>query len=255
MKKKRIIFKLVFSDGFFCVSRNFKLQKEGNVQWLFDKLKFANISKYIDELVIVNASPSNFQNPISSEFRSSIIELMEKTFVPLTVGGGLSSISQVQECFKIGADKIILNSAIKDNKKLFKDCVIKFGSQAVIMGIDFKKSGTKFYSYINNGKNKFLEIEKHLNIAKKLKCGEIFLGSIDRDGTGFGFEKNVIEVFKLNIPLVLSGGAGKPNHFEDIIFDKKLSGLMTGNLFNFLGTGLNKLRENMLKKSVNLRII
>ena len=68
-------------------------------------------------------------------------------------------------------------------------------------------------------------------------------------------EKIVIELYNLNIPLVLGGGAGNPEHFRQIIFEKKLSGLMTGNLFNFLGDGLNKLRKEMLKKSVNLRLI
>jgi imidazole glycerol-phosphate synthase subunit HisF len=255
MKKKRIIFKLIFSDGYFCVSRNFKLQKVGNVDWLFDKLKFANIAKYIDELVIINASSSNFKDPISGNFKDCVIKLMEKTFVPLTIGGGLRNLSQVLECFKIGADKIILNSSLKDNNLFVKTCVNKFGSQAVIAGVDFKKNGTKFYSYTNNGQNKFCEIKKHLSIIKRLKCGEIFLGSIDKDGTGFGFENDILKEYNFKIPLVLSGGAGNSAHFINVISDDKISGLMTGNLFNFLGDGLSNLRKKMLKKSVNLRVI
>jgi cyclase len=231
------------------------LQQVGDVRWLFDKLKFSDISKYIDELVIVNASPNNFKDPISKSFKESVIKLMEKTFVPLTIGGGLTNLKQVQDCFKIGADKIILNSVIKKNQKFIKSCVNKFGSQAVLIGIDFKKEGNNFFSYLDNGKNKFIEVSKHLKIVNKLKCGEVFLVSMDQDGTGFGFEKRVIELYNLNIPLVLGGGAGNPEHFRQIIFEKKLSGLMTGNLFNFLGDGLNKLRKEMLKKSVNLRLI
>ena len=146
---------------------------------------------------------------------------MEKTFVPLTIGGGLRSLKQVQECFKIGADKILFNSAIKENKKLINSSVTKFGSQAVIIGIDFKKYGKDYHSFINNGKNKFLDIKKHLQIAETLKCGEIFLCSMDQDGTGFGFEKNVLLKYNLNLPLVLSGGAGNPRHFESVIFEKK----------------------------------
>ena len=73
---------------------------------------------------------------------------MKKTFIPLTIGGGLRTMTQVNECFKIGADKIILNSSIKENKNLIKLCVEKFGSQAVILGIDFKEHNNEFYSYV-----------------------------------------------------------------------------------------------------------
>tara|TARA_B100000787_G_scaffold169982_1_gene163263 strand:- start:2333 stop:3100 length:768 start_codon:yes stop_codon:yes gene_type:complete len=255
MKKKRIIFKLIFSDGYFCVSRNFKLQKVGNVKWLFDKLKFDNIANHIDELVIINASPSNFKDPISKKFKASITQLMRKTFVPLTIGGGLRNLSQVLECFKIGADKIVLNSAIADNSSFVKNCVNKFGSQAIIAGVDFKIQESKYYSYINNGQKKYLELNKHFKIIKKLKYGEVFLTSIDKDGTGFGFEKDVLKNYNLKMPLVLSGGAGNAEHFLDIIFNDDLSGLMTGNLFNFLGNGLIELRRKLLKDSVKLRII
>ena len=194
-------------------------------------------------------------NPISDNFKGCIIKLMKKTFVPLTIGGGLRNLSQVLECFKIGADKIILNSSLKDNNLFVKTCVNKFGSQAVVAGVDFKKNGTKFYSYTNNGQNKFCEIKKHLSIIKRLKCGEIFLGSIDKDGTGFGFENDILKEYSFKIPLVLSGGAGNSAHFINVISDDMISGLMTGNLFNFLGDGLSNLRKKLLKKNVNLRVI
>ena len=74
-----------------------------------------------------------------------------------------------------------------------------------------------------------------------MKIGELFLTSIDRDGTGFGYEKKILKYLNVNFPVVLGGGAGKSQHFEELIFEK-ISGLMTGNLFNFVGPGLEELR-------------
>ena len=68
-----------------------------------------------------------------------------------------------------------------------------------------------------------------------MKFGEVFINSIDKDGTGFGLEKKILNLYNLKLPLVLSGGAGKPEHFKEFIKQRKINGLMTGNLYNFLG--------------------
>ena len=179
---------------------------------------------------------------------------MKKTFIPLTIGGGLRSLDNVSECFKIGADKILLNTSIS-NKNFVKKCVKKYGSQAIICGIDFKFEKTKYFSYVANGTKKYLEVKDHVKIANSLKFGEIFLTSIDRDGTGFGYDNGIIKNLDIKTPIVLGGGAGKSEHLETLIIDKKISGLMTGNLFNFAGAGLLELRNKLIKKNVNLRKI
>ena len=113
---------------------------------------------------------------------------MKKTFIPLTIGGGLRNLSQVNDCFAIGADKILLNTAIRKDKKFVKDCIKKYGSQAVLCGIDFKLEKDNFYTYTENGKEKFSSLKTYF-ISKKYENCELFLTSIDRDGTGFGYEK------------------------------------------------------------------
>ena len=254
MLKKRIIFKLYYKDSFFCLSRNFKLQKVGDADWLFQNLSFENISNYIDELIILNVDDKNYLDPINKKFQTSVEKLMKKTFIPLTIGGGLRSLDHVNECFKIGADKILLNTSIT-NKNFVKKCIKKYGSQATICGIDFKYEKRKYFSYIANGTKKYLEVKDHIKIANSLKFGEIFLTSIDRDGTGFGYDDGIIKNLNVKSPIVLGGGAGKSEHLETLIIDKKISGLMTGNLFNFVGVGLLELRNKLIKKNVNLRKI
>ena len=133
--------------------------------------------------------------------------------------------------------------------------MLKYGSQAIICGIDFKFEKKKYFSYVANGTKKYLEVKDHVKIANSLKFGEIFLTSIDRDGTGFGYDNGIIKNLDIKTPIVLGGGAGKSEHLETLIIDKKISGLMTGNLFNFAGAGLLELRNKLIKKNVNLRKI
>lgn len=264
MVKKRVIFKLIFKDDAFHLSRNFSLQRAGDTNWLFDKMDFKKISDHIDELIIINASKNNSTNPLPNFFKKSIKALMKKTFIPLTIGGGLTNLEQIDECFELGADKIILTSAVKTYPDLINSCSSKYGAQAVSVGIDFKKIyvGNKnkesyYFSYINNGKDKFMSLNEHIKFIKRFKFGELIMTSIDMDGTGFGFDKNVLKLLdnKIRFPIVLSGGAGKPQHFEELIKNKKISALVTGNLYNFLGSGLQMLRKKIVDKGVNLRVI
>jgi len=264
MVKKRVIFKLIFKDDAFYLSRNFSLQKAGDASWLFEKMRFQKISNFIDELIILNASENNKDNPISYNFKKSIHSLMKKTFIPLTIGGGLTNLDQVDECFKLGADKIVLNSSIKNNSNLINQCSKKYGAQAVSIGIDFRKlsnvnnnNKSKYFSFINNGNDKFMSLNKHIKLIKKLNFGELMLTSIDMDGTGFGFDYKVLELLdeSIKFPILLSGGAGKPEHFEELIKNKKVSALVTGNLYNFLGNGLEVLRKKIIDTGINLRVI
>ena len=259
MAKKRVIFKLIYNEGYFNLSRNFFLQKAGDVGWLFDKMNFHKISMFIDELIILNASANNSIDPLPKQFKENIKELMKKTFIPLTIGGGLTKISQVDECFNIGADKVLLNSVLSNNVNFVKKCTQKYGAQSISIGIDFKfdNKKSKYYSFINNGKKTFLQLEEHFKIINKINFGELILTSIDRDGTGFGFDEKVLHLLKQKskYPVLLSGGAGKPKHFEELIKNRKISGLVTGNLYNFLGNGLEILRERIISKGINLRIL
>lgn len=261
MVKKRVIFKLIFKDDAFYLSRNFSLQKAGDTFWLFEKMKFQKISNFVDELIILNASENNKSNPLPKNFKNSVKSLMKKTFIPLTIGGGLTNLTQIDECFKLGADKVILNSAVKNNPNLVNQCSKKYGAQAISIGVDFRSFNndikSKYFSFVNNGKEKFLSLKEHIKLIKKMSFGELMLTSIDMDGTGFGFDVKVLDIIDkdINFPVLLSGGAGKPEHFEDLIKNKKISALITGNLYNFLGNGLEVLRQKIISRGINLRIL
>lgn len=249
MLKKRIIFKLLFNGKKFCLSRNFNLQEVGDINWLYEKLKFGNFANYLDELVVLNVDKSQLYS--FDNFIKITEKLIKKTFIPVTIGGSIDNFSQVKKCFGIGADKIIITSQII-NKKLINEVVDTYGSQALICGIDVRHDKKKLYTYLNNGNKKFLEFSKHVKLAKKMKFGELFINSIDKDGTGTGFLDPKYIIGNSGIPIIWSGGAGKPEHFS-ILKDKKISALATGNLFNFLGDGLLELRKKLINKKIQVK--
>ena len=98
-----------------------------------------------------------------------------------------------------------------------------------------------------------MKVKQHIDLAKKLKFGEIFINNIDRDGTGFGVDEKIYRYLDLRIPYVIGGGAARYQHFIESFESKKVSGISTGNLFNFIGDGLKDLRVNLVKSNINLR--
>ena len=189
---------------------------------------------------------------LNSDFIKNVKKLTEKIFIPLTIGGGINTLEKVKQCFSLGAEKILFNTSIKD-KKLIKLCVNQYGSQAIICSIDYKTIKDRLITYTDNGEKEFLSLKQHINLGKKLKFGEIFINNIDRDGTGFGVDGKIYEYLDLRIPYVIGGGAAKYQHFIEGFENKTISGISTGNLFNFIGDGLRNLRVDLIKSNINLR--
>ena len=235
MLKKRLIFILFFQDGFFHLSRNFNLQRVGNASWLVDKFKFNSIGDYIDELIILDVSRGRENKENISLLRDAVEQVMKGIFVPLSLGGGITSLSNAKDFFEMGADKIILNSSMQLNPGLVCELVNKYGAQAVVGSIDYKKDGDECFSYINNGQTKSINLYDAISNSERLGVGEIMINSIDRDGTGMGFEFSIIDKFpEVDMPIIISGGAGKPVHFLDAFKKSNISAVGTGNLLILL---------------------
>ncbi|GEC73215.1 cyclase [Flavobacterium flevense] len=252
MLRKRIIFALIYSDGFFMQSRNFRLQKVGNLNWLEKNYKFQNIAFSLDELVVLNATR---QNKSITGFAKTIENLVNDVFIPIAAGGGIRSVEDAELLFKSGADKIVLNTALHTNPELVEALVKKYGSQSIVASIDYKKNDGNFEVYINDGGTKIdLNLEDYLNYLERLEVGEIYLNSIEQDGTGFGYDFDTIEKFesKIKIPLIIAGGAGNESHFMDGLKYKNVSAVATANLFNFIGDGLPKARLKLIESGENL---
>lgn len=251
---KRIIYSLLYSDGFFHLSRNFRLQKVGDINWIKNNYGFGVACNSVDELIVTLVT----QKPDKKEYNAffkNVSALKKNIFVPLTLGGGIRSFDKAKVCFDNGADKILINSAFHNNSKLLSEIADKYGSQANCLMIDYKEINKKFiafkeYGVINAGmiNNNFIR-----KINSSL-VGDVIFNSIDRDGNAAGLDIHFIEKFSqtLKKPFLIMGGAGKPEHILRCLKLKNVSGVVTANLFNFLGDGLNKIRSEAIVEKINI---
>jgi cyclase len=161
MAKKRLIFTLLYDSGSFMLSRNFRLQKVGDINWLEKNYGFSNVGFSIDELIVLDVS-RNERN--RDEFSEVLKTLTNDCFAPIAAGGGINSLADATKLLRSGADKIVVNSALHSNKQLISELAQEFGRQCIIASVDCKQIKGKFYIATNNGSNmtdltltKFLE--------------------------------------------------------------------------------------------------
>ena len=252
MLRKRVIFTLIYNEGFFMQSRNFRLQKVGDINWLQKFYKFSQIAFSLDELIILN---TNRGEKNMESFSKIVSSLVENTFIPIAVGGGIRSGEDAQLLFQSGADKIVLNTKLYESPELISQLVERYGSQSVVASIDYKKEGDTIQIYTQNGTNRIdKSLEEYLLYLKGLKIGEIYLNSIEKDGTGFGYDLSLVETVKkvINVPLIIAGGAGNEKHLSEALQKTEIDAVATANLFNFIGNGLPNARKYLLNLGFNI---
>jgi cyclase len=252
MLRKRVIFTLIYADGYFHQSRNFRLQRVGNLQWLEKNYKFQNIAGAIDELIVLNASKSNKD---IIQFSEVVSKLVANVFIPIAAGGGIRTLQDAEKLFQNGADKIVLNSVLAENSALVNQLGQRFGSQAIVANIDVKKSDNEYAVYVNNG-TRIIDgnLFDYLKFIQDQSVGEIYLNSIDKDGTGFGFDEDLMNFIEdsINLPLIIAGGAGNEEHLAMGLDKPYINAVATANLFNFIGNGLPLARQRLIDSGYNL---
>lgn len=255
MLKKRLIFTLLFNDGNFVLSRNFRLQKVGDLRWLQTNYNFSQISFFIDELVVLNVSrgAGNYD-----AFCAALRLLAEGCFVPITAGGGIHSVSQAYDLLRSGADKVTVNTALFDGSSLVDDLASEFGQQCVVASADVKRDGDGHYQVWTAGGSQCVDgsaLDLFAAVAR-LPVGEIYLNSIDRDGTGQGYDLGLLDLLPngLTQPVILAGGVGNSVHLGEGIVDPRVDAVATAHLFNFVGDGLQQARQSLLANGVILPV-
>jgi len=126
MLRKRIIFTLIYENGFFNQSRNFRLQKVGDINWLERNYKFKELSFSLDEIMVLDATK---ENKNISEFSKTLERIVDDVFIPVSAGGGIRSIKDAEVLFNSGADKVVLNTVLVEDRELVVKLIKKFGSQ------------------------------------------------------------------------------------------------------------------------------
>ena len=188
----------------------------------------------VDELIFLDITATQENRRPDFEL---IDEIADECFMPLTVGGGVKSIGDFRELLKVGADKVCINTAAVENQSLIAQAAEKFGSQCVVVSIDIKKINSKVYKvFTYSGKNNTgLEPVEFVKKIEQLGAGEILLTSIDNDGTMNGYDlettKKISET--VNIPVIVSGGAGNYNDMYRVLVEGKASAVAAASIFHF----------------------
>ena len=252
MLKKRLIFTLLYDSGYFSLSRNFRLQRVGDLKWLKENYNFEYISRYIDELIVIDVSKEKRE---IRKFCNILKELTEKIFVPISSGGGVRKFEHAKILFDSGADKVIINTSIFRDIDLVSNLASEFGRQCIVGALDIKKEKDSYNFYISDGKECVKKSMHEIDhILKESPLGEIILHSIDRDGTGQGYDLNSLSLInqKINIPIIISGGAGNSKHFIEGLRHNRVDAASSSHLFNFVGDGLKKAREQAIENNIPL---
>lgn len=251
MLRKRLIFGLIYNNGAFMQSRNFRLQRVGDINWLEKNYKFQKISFSLDELIVVDATRGTKD---VEKFSRVVSRLVEDVFIPVAAGGGIRKIEDAELLFKNGADKVVLNSSLFSNPELVSEIINQYGSQSLVASVDYKIIENMPVVHIFDGAVAIpVPLEDYLFQLENLGVGEIIFNSIERDGTGFGYDIDNVEKYSklVNVPFIAMGGAGNENHLYECL-NGSVSAVATANLFNFIGSGLPNSRRFLLDKNVNI---
>lgn len=201
----------------------------------------------------------------SYEKRDLIIDIVKKTakevFIPLTVGGGVRDIEDFRNALLAGADKVSINSAAVNEPGLISRCARLFGSQAVVVAIDAKKTDSQEFNsnyevVIKGGREKTgLDALEWGEKVENLGAGEILLTSMDRDGTKSGYDLNITQKFSetLNIPIIASGGAGSHKDFLDAFHKGKADACLAASLFHYGEIHIQELKKYLYDKEIPIR--
>ena len=207
-----------------------------------------------DEICFLDITASN-------ENRETIYDVVEKTskkcFVPLTVGGGVRSVEDINKLLNCCADKVSINTAAVQNPEVVLESSKKFGSQCIVVAIDAKKNGDNWEIFTHGGRND-TGIDA-LEFAKKMEdtgAGELLVTSMDRDGTQVGYDIELISNIssKVNIPVIASGGVGKLDHLVDGIKLGNASAVLAASIFHYGKHSVKEAKEYLDSKGIPVRI-
>jgi cyclase len=208
-----------------------------------------------DELVLLDITAS-------VEGRSTMMDIVRRTteqvFIPFTVGGGISSVEEIREVLRAGADKVSLNTSAVKQPKLITEGARRFGQQCVVVAIDGRYDRAKgdWEVLIHGGRTSTgMSVIEWARKAESLGAGEILLTSFDQDGQKDGYDLTLTRMVSeaVSIPVIASGGAGKKEHFHDVFTEGKADAALAASIFHFKETSVGEVKSYLKKKGVAIR--
>ena len=252
MLKKRIIPCLDVKDG-----RVVKGIKFVNLKDAGDPVEQAQIYDKggADEICFLDITASSENRKILLD---KVRETAQSCFVPLTVGGGVSSIDDIKNLLLAGADKVSINTAAVKNHNFIKESSIRFGSQCIVIAIDVKKvSNNKWEIFTHGGRNPTgIDVIKYVKIVESNGAGEILLTSMDRDGTKMGYDIELIKTVSnlVSMPVIASGGVGNLEHLSDGFKLGFASAVLAASIFHYGNYTISDAKKYLSDKNIPIRL-
>ena len=237
------------------LSRNFRLQKVGDIDWLQKNYNFSSISHSIDELIILDVSRGDKN---INDFSNALKKITHNCFIPISAGGGIKSVENARILLRSGADKVVVNSALNNGYGFIEELSSEFGAQCIVASVDVRSGIDGDYSiWTASGATQMKESAVEIiHRLSQQSIGELYLNSINQDGTGQGYDMGLLDLLpNRNLkPIILAGGAGNAQHLIKGLLDYRVDAVATAHLFNFVGDGLMRARNLIISNNINLPI-
>ncbi|NRB82913.1 MAG: imidazole glycerol phosphate synthase subunit HisF [Winogradskyella sp.] len=251
MLTKRIVPCLDIKDGRTVKGVNFVDLKDAGDPVILAK-QYAELGA--DELVFLDISATQEKRRTMHDM---VLKVAEQVNIPFTVGGGISSVEDVDDLLHCGADKVSINSAAVKRPELINELSKKFGSQCVVVAVDAKKIGEEWMVHLAGG-----TIPTDIGLFKWAKeveergAGEILFTSMNHDGTKGGFANEAIGKLSdlVNIPIIASGGAGTKQHFVDTFMFGKADAALAASVFHFGEIPILELKQELKRNGIEVRL-
>ena len=249
MLKKRIITTMLWNGVTLVKGNQFVNSRRAGSA--ITTIKIYN-SRDVDEIIFFDINKNESNDNYDLNF---IRQLTDECNVPITIGGGVKEIYQITDLLFAGADKVSINSENYRNIELLKSAAKKFGSQTIVAGIDFKKFDGQYFCVSKSGKLK----EQVHPVDWAIKCedsgaGELIITSVDKDGLMLGYDYEILEKVckKVNIPVVISGGAGNYSHFLKA-FNCGASAAAAASIYHFTEQTPTESKKYLLDNKIDVR--
>jgi len=223
----------------------------GRPEWYFNQY----YQDGADELIYVDTVASLYR-------RNNLVDVVSRAaghaFIPLTVGGGIRSVEDIQRLLRAGADKVAINTAAIKDPSLIRDSARAFGTQCIVLYVEAKeRTPGKYECLTDNGREKTgVDVFDWVKKAADLGAGEILLTSVDREGTGKGFDieltARVAEL--VDVPVIASGGAGNLEHLYEALTKGKADAVLAASIFHYREYSVRETKKYLRKKGVSVRL-
>lgn len=261
MVKTRLIPVLNIMNGLIVRSERFQVHQ--NIGNILNQAQRYN-EWDVDELIYLDITRQGAHNLGRDDHRVASYTRMEDIvsrigavcFMPLTFGGGIRSLEDVELRIRLGADKVTLNTAALEDPGLVERAAARFGSQAIVVSIDYRIVDGEPRVHADFGqRDTGIHVMDHLDKAIALGAGEIFLNAVDRDGTADGYDLPTISavVAASSVPVVACGGAGDFHDFVEVARETGVSAVAAGNIFHFTERSYPRAKQLLIREGINVR--